>query len=150
MSVFENVAFGLRGQGTRRKRIAEDVREVLRQVDLHNHMRRYPHQLSGGEKQRLAVARALATRPAYLLMDEPFSSLDPMLKKEMVTLLNRLKQKLAMGVIYVTHNLDDVFELADDVSIMREGVILCSLDQERLASISREDLTAWYMENANG
>jgi len=149
LSVFEYLAFGLRSQGTGRKRIAEQVREVLRQVELHNHMCRYPHQLSGGEKQRLTVARALATRPAYLLMDEPFSSLDPMLKKEMITLLNRLKQNLAMGVIYVTHDLNDVFELADAVAIMRRGVILCSMDRERLSSISYEDSTAWYMENAN-
>jgi iron(III) transport system ATP-binding protein len=127
MSVFENVAFGPRGKGAGRKRIAEQVQEALQQVGLHNHMRRYPHQLSGGERQRLAVARALATRPAYLLMDEPFSSLDWVLKKEMVTLLRGLKRSLSMGVIYVTHDLNEVFDLANSVSIMRRGSILCTM-----------------------
>jgi iron(III) transport system ATP-binding protein len=148
LSVFENVAFGLRGKGSGRKRIAEKVHDVLQQVDLHNHVRRYPHQLSGGEKQRLAVARALATRPAYLLMDEPFSSLDPVLKREMVTLLNGLKQDLAMGVLYVTHDLNEVFDLADAVSVMSQSAILCSIDKEGLSSMSREELVAWYVDNA--
>lgn len=148
LNVFENIAFGLRGKRVPRRQIAERVNEVLRQVGLHDHVRRYPHQLSGGEKQRVAIARSLATKPAYLLMDEPFSSLDPVLKKETVILLNGLKQSLDMGVIYVTHDLNEVQDLADSVSIMRQGVISGNMDKERFSSLSREELMAWYVDNA--
>ena len=150
MSVRDNVAFGLQGKGAGRKGIAEQVQEALRQVGLHDHIRRYPHQLSGGERQRLAVARALAAKPAYLLMDEPFSSLDWLVKEEMITLLSGLKRSLSMGVIYVTHDLGEVLDLADSVSIMHSGSILCSMAKEELSAMSREDLMAWYRDNAQG
>lgn len=146
MSVFNNVAFGLRGKGIPRKMISERIEVALRQVALQDHGGRFPHQLSGGERQRLAIARALAGNPAYLLMDEPFSSLDPVLKKEMTRLLRDLIKQIHMGIVYVTHNLDEALSLGDRIVVMRHGKFLSAIERKLFASFAQEDLLAWYME----
>jgi ABC-type proline/glycine betaine transport system ATPase subunit len=119
---------------------------VLRQVSLHEYIKSFPHQLSGGEKQRLAIARALATAPAYLLMDEPFSSLDPVLKTELMELLMEVKTQYKMGVIYVTHNLDEAITLADRMTIIRGGQLQGEITQERINTITQAELLEWYRE----
>ena len=94
---------------------------VLNQVKLANKADNYPHHLSGGEQQRLAIARAIAGKPDILLMDEPFSSLDFRLKKEMMGLLSNLRNEREMTVLYVTHNLDEIMHLSDNVLVMEKG-----------------------------
>ncbi len=144
LSVSANIAFGLKGRGLTQQQLTERVEETLNQVTLHDCARRYPHQLSGGQKQRLAVARALATRPAYLLMDEPFSSLDAVLKKELTTLLINFRQQFRMGIIYVTHNLDEALGLADRIAVMRDGTLIDMIDRTEFSSFSQDDLFGWY------
>jgi len=97
------------------------VELVLSQVKLNDRADNYPHHLSGGEQQRLAIARAIAGKPDLLLMDEPFSSLDFKLKMEMMELLNNLRDEREMTVIYVTHNLDEIMYLSDHVLVMEKG-----------------------------
>ncbi len=147
MTLFNNVAFGLRGQGFNKAVIAEKVETVLDQVSLHEHKRYFPHQLSGGERQRLAIARALVTTPAYLLMDEPFSSLDPILKNEMMELLIRIKEQFQIGIIYVTHNLDEALNLADRITIMRQGELLGKIGRDHFDTINQDELLEWYREH---
>jgi ABC-type Fe3+/spermidine/putrescine transport system ATPase subunit len=144
MQVRENVVFGLSGHGIEevRKRVAS----VLQWVSLQEHSRRYPHQLSGGEQQRLAIARALAPGHPYLLMDEPFSSLDPVLKEEMIRLVKQLHEQLHTAILYVTHNLDEALALADRVLLMDQGRIVDELGKDALGKLSQPDLLQWYRE----
>ncbi|MFH1146220.1 MAG: ATP-binding cassette domain-containing protein [Pseudomonadota bacterium] len=98
-----------------------EIESVLKSVDLNGYANRYPSQLSGGEKQRLAIARAIASRSNYLLMDEPFSSLDPLLKKELRELVLGLRSSPGMGIVYVTHNMEEIFAIADCIAVMNKG-----------------------------
>lgn len=104
--------------------IKAEINKVLKDVNLEDCLRRRPHELSGGEKQRLAIARAVAAKPAYLLMDEPFSNLDSLLKKQLRDLVIGLKSNLHMGIIYVTHLVEEALALADRMAIMKEGTLI--------------------------
>ncbi|OAD22711.1 molybdate ABC superfamily ATP binding cassette transporter, ABC protein [Candidatus Thiomargarita nelsonii] len=114
-------------------------------VSLQPHQQRFPSQLSGGEKQRLAIGRAIATTPDYLLLDEPFNNLDVILKQEMIDLLLALKKKMGMGILYVTHHLDEVLSLADRVIAMRQGQLRQII--EKTQSFNEQELLTWYTEN---
>lgn len=144
LSAFANVAFGLRGRGQSTEIVRAMGEEALSRVALSPHRDRFPHQLSGGERQRLAIARALAGRPAYVLMDEPFSSLDPLLKEQMSALVKELRASLGLGVLYVTHNLDEALTLGDRIVLMSRGRVVGSLEREQVASFTERDLLAWY------
>ncbi len=146
MRVLEHVSFGLASGWLKRRRAVELGLAVLRWVDLEDHKDRFPHELSGGERQRLAIARALAPGYPYLLMDEPFSSLDPLLKDEMMTLLCRLREALRTTMVYVTHDLDEALNLADRILMMKQGRIAGELMSETIAAMSRESLLEWYKD----
>ncbi|CAH1651254.1 sulfate/thiosulfate ABC transporter ATP binding subunit [Hyphomicrobiales bacterium] len=127
MSVFENVAFGLsiRPRETRpvKADIARRVVELLELVQMGAYGGRYPAQLSGGQRQRVALARALAIQPKMLLLDEPFGALDARIRKDLRRWLRGLHEQLGMTTIFVTHDQEEAFELADRVVVMGEGVI---------------------------
>jgi iron(III) transport system ATP-binding protein len=144
MRVLQNVTFGLASGWHAGRRAREQARTALQWVNLERHEQRYPHALSGGERQRLAIARALAPGHPYLLMDEPFSNLDPLLKEEMVALVRRLRERLQTTVLYVTHNLDEALALADRVLIMKRGQIIGELPAAKLTGMSQRGLFEWY------
>jgi sulfate transport system ATP-binding protein len=121
MTVFENVAFGLRVRRTPRAQIASRVRELLQLVRLEGMERRYPSQLSGGQRQRVALARALAVQPRVLLLDEPFGALDAQVRQELRQWLRRLHDEIHLTTIFVTHDQEEAFEVADRVVVMRHG-----------------------------
>ena len=121
MTVREHIEFVLKKNKPSKDVIKSKIDELLRDVNLNGYDKRFPHELSGGEKQRLAIVRALASNPTYLLMDEPFSNLDTILKEEMQELVVRLKNSFKMGNLYVTHNIDEAFELADRIAVMNKG-----------------------------
>lgn len=123
MTVGEHIEFVLKKDKLSRNVMKSKIDNILRNVNLNGYDTRYPHELSGGEKQRLAIARALAPNPTYLLMDEPFSNLDPILKEELQKLIMALKNRLQMGIIYVTHNIEEALALADRMAIMNKGRI---------------------------
>ena len=104
MTVKENIAFGLKGNKMRREDRERKIKKILSTINLEGHLNRYPHQLSGGEKQRLAIARALSLKPHILLLDEPLASLDPLLSKELQKTILNLQKELQITLIYVTHD----------------------------------------------
>jgi len=119
LTVEGNVAFGLHRVPRRRRR--DRVREVLELVGLADLAGRYPHQLSGGQQQRAALARALAPEPAVLLLDEPFSNLDALLKPMLRDELARILRSAGTTTLVVVHDQEDVVSLADRVAILRDG-----------------------------
>ena len=123
MSVFENVAFGLRVRKTPDAEVRSRVEELLRLVRLDGLGGRKPSQLSGGQRQRVALARALAIRPKILLLDEPFGALDAKVRVELRQWLRRLHDEIGMTSVFVTHDQEEAFELADRVVVMNEGRI---------------------------
>lgn len=144
MRALENVCFALASGWRTRRSAIEHGLTALSWVELERHKHRYPHQLSGGERQRLAIARALAPGYPCVLMDEPFSSLDPLLKDEMIALLRRLRETLRTTIVYVTHDLDEALTLADRILMMKQGRIVGELVSATLAGMSRESLLEWY------
>jgi sulfate transport system ATP-binding protein len=127
MSVFENIAFGLRVQKRSirpsEEKIRERVEELLAAVQLSDFAKRLPSQLSGGQRQRIAFARALAIGPEVLLLDEPFGALDAKVRKELRAWLRSFQDTTHLTSLFVTHDQDEAFEVADRVVIIDKGVI---------------------------
>jgi len=113
MSVYENVAYG-----AKEKRLVEELLKLFQIEEIRD---RYPDQISGGQKQRVAFARALASRPELLLLDEPFSALDRSLKEELYGELRRIQEIYDLPAVIVSHDFDEVFNLADWLVVMEEG-----------------------------
>jgi multiple sugar transport system ATP-binding protein len=124
MKVFDNIAFGLRMRKERRAVVAERVRSVAEMLDIGGLLDRYPSQISGGQRQRVAVARALAARSDVLLMDEPLSNLDALLRMQMRAELKALLQRLETTTIYVTHDQVEALSMGDRIAVMNEGRIV--------------------------
>jgi sulfate transport system ATP-binding protein len=123
MTVFENVAFGLRVRGWKSGAVRERVLELLALVRLESMEGRYPSQLSGGQRQRVALARALAARPQVLLLDEPFGALDARVRADLRQWLRRLHDEVPVTTVFVTHDQEEAFEVADKVVVMNGGRI---------------------------
>jgi iron(III) transport system ATP-binding protein len=138
LTVEQNVAFGLPGCSSRAR-----ARELLELVGLSGFWDRYPHELSGGEQQRVALARSLATDPKVLLLDEPFSNLDADLRPKMRAELKLLLQRLNCTTVFVTHDQEEAFELADQVAVLNAGRLEQMDTPERLY---REPATRFVAE----
>src|SRR5713226_9380965 len=123
MTVAENVAFGLEAQGMAKAEAAARVAETLAVVDLSGFQERRVTQLSGGQQQRVALARALAPRPRVLLLDEPLSNLDPTLRERTRRELARLIRKIGITTLFVTHEQEEAFDLADRVAVLHRGAL---------------------------
>jgi multiple sugar transport system ATP-binding protein len=123
MTVYENVAFGLRMQKAPEARVKAQVEKAAGLLHIEPYLERYPAKLSGGQRQRVAVARALAVEPAVLLMDEPLSNLDALLRLEMRSELKAVLQGAGTTTIYVTHDQTEAMGLADRIALMNKGVI---------------------------
>jgi glycine betaine/proline transport system ATP-binding protein len=123
-SVEENVAFGLKLQGIPKKERIERAREALKTVGLEKWGHYLPAALSGGMRQRVGIARALVVESPVLLMDEPFSGLDPLIRREMQDELVRLQEEMHKTIFFVTHDLDEAMRLGDRMAVMRSGSIV--------------------------
>ena len=123
MSVFENVAYGLRVKGDRETGIRRKVREGLDLVGLGKAEHRFPNQLSGGEQQRVALARVLVLQPRVLLMDEPLSNLDAKLRIHMRTEIRRIQKHLNITCLYVTHDQGEALTMSDRIMVMHRGKV---------------------------
>ena len=123
-TVYENVAFPLRYTGMKKAEINEKVKSLLKLVDLADREKSYPSELSGGQKQRVAIARALASDPEVLLSDEATSALDPQNTRSILKLLKKLNTELGITVVVITHEMDVIKEICDDVAVMEKGNIV--------------------------
>lgn len=123
MTIAENIGYGLRVRKVPKSERDERVNELLHLIRLDGLGGRYPSQLSGGQRQRVALARALAARPSVLLLDEPFGALDAKVRQELRQWLRRLHQELHVTSVFVTHDQEEAFEVADRVVVMNNGKI---------------------------
>ena len=123
LTVLDNAAYALKIAGVPRETRRARAREVLALVGLADYADRYPDQLSGGMRQRVGIARALAADPEIIIMDEALSALDPLIRREMQNEIRALQKKLGKTVIFITHDLDEAIRLADRVLIMKDGEI---------------------------
>ncbi len=123
-TVAENAAYGLAIQGTPIGQAKEQSRQWLDRVGLSGFENHYPSQLSGGMQQRVGLARALATDADILLMDEPFSALDPLIRTDMQQVLLGLQEELHKTIVFITHDLDEALRLGDSIAILRDGAVI--------------------------
>jgi spermidine/putrescine transport system ATP-binding protein len=121
LTVYENVAFGLRRRKVATDEIRKRVLEMLELVELPGYERRKPSQISGGQAQRIALARALINRPAVLLLDEPLGALDLKLRKQMQVELKRIQKEVGITFIYVTHDQEEAMTMSDRIAVMNRG-----------------------------
>lgn len=121
MKVRDHIDFVLKSKGIKD---AEEIKGILRLVGMESFSESYPEQLSGGEKQRVAIARTLAQKPKILLLDEPMSNLDNILVDELKKEIRRLHKKLMTPTVYVTHNYLELIDIADRIAVMHEGRII--------------------------
>jgi|RhiMetdeSRZDD1v2_1073273.scaffolds.fasta_scaffold63286_3 glycine betaine/proline transport system ATP-binding protein len=124
LSVLDNVAFPLKIQGKPAGERLARAREMVALVGLEGRERALPHQLSGGQQQRVGIARSLAVGPELWYLDEPFSALDPLIRRQMQDEFLRLQQLLKKTIVFITHDITEAFRVADRLAIMREGRII--------------------------
>ena len=151
-TVVDNVATVPRLLGASRKQARATAMDVLARVGLGEELaQRYPAQLSGGQQQRVGVARALAADPPILLMDEPFSAVDPVVRKELQQELLRLQSALAKTIVLVTHDIDEAITLGDRVAVLRPGGVLAQYaTPEELLTAPADEFVAGFLGAERG
>lgn len=149
MTVEQNVAFGLRMQKVKADESQARVREALELVELGNFAGRYPHQLSGGQCQRVALARSLVTRPRLLLLDEPLSALDARIRKHLREQIRTIQRELGLTTIFVTHDQEEALTMSDRIFLMNQGRIVQSGDAETLYTAPVDLFAAGFIGNYN-
>ncbi|MEM2046889.1 MAG: ABC transporter ATP-binding protein [Candidatus Jordarchaeales archaeon] len=149
MTVLENILYGLKMRGVRGSEAARRVKEVMRELGLEGLEDRMPSSLSGGEKQRVSLARTLVTEPRVLLLDEPLSNLDPQTRRSARELLLRIHRNTGMTMIYVTHDQVDAHILADRVAVMRDGAIEQAGSLRELMEHPQSPFVASFMSLGN-
>ncbi|WP_028634657.1 MULTISPECIES: ABC transporter ATP-binding protein [Pseudomonas] len=149
MTVEQNVAFGLRMQKVKPDERLARVREALELVELGSFAGRYPHQLSGGQCQRVALARSLVTRPRLLLLDEPLSALDARIRKHLREQIRAIQRELGLTTIFVTHDQEEALTMSDRIFLMNQGRIVQSGDAETLYTAPVDLFAAGFIGNYN-
>lgn len=148
-TVLDNVAFGLELQGVDPARRRERAREVIAAVGLEGWEDSLPEQLSGGMQQRVGLARALATDPDVLLMDEPFSALDPLIRREMQEELLRLQRTVQKTILFVTHDLDEALHLGDRIAIMKDARVVQVGTPEEILAHPADDYVRAFVQDVD-
>ena len=143
--VLDNVAYGLEIQGVDKEARYKAATVAIETVGLDGWERYYPREMSGGMQQRVGIARALAVDPDVMIMDEPFSGLDPLIRRRMQDELIALETKLHKTIVFITHDLNEAIKLGDRVAIMRDGVIVQEGDPEEIVTRPADDYIADFV-----
>ena len=149
LSVRNNVAYGLRLKKMPRPEIDKKVEEMLDIVGLADKIDQYPAQLSGGQQQRVALARAMVTAPKVLLLDEPLSAIDALLRKNLQIEIRRIQQQLGITTIYVTHDQDEAMIMSDVINLFHDGKIEQSGTPEQIYTRPATRFAATFIGNYN-
>ena len=147
--VLDNAAYGLKVQGVGRKERQQRAMHWLEQVGLAGYERQYPHQLSGGMQQRVGLARALATDAEILLMDEAFSALDPLIRREMQDQLLQLQSQLNKTIVFITHDLDEALRLGNRIAILKGGELVQEGTPEDILLSPADDYVQAFLQDVN-
>ena len=145
--IVDNVAFGLEVQGIEREDRERKAVEILDVVGLDGWAQHYPDELSGGMQQRVGLARALATDPEIMLFDEPFSALDPLIRRDMQDEVIRLQRDLRKTMIFITHDLLEALKLGDRIAIMKDGAFVQMGTPEEVVSKPADDYVADFIRD---
>jgi glycine betaine/proline transport system ATP-binding protein len=145
--VLDNVAYGLEIQGVARPQRHRRAAEMLALVGLDGHEHQFPDQLSGGMQQRVGLARALATDPAVLLFDEPFSALDPLIRRDMQDEVRRLHAEVGKTLVFITHDLSEALKLGDRIAVLRDGSVVQVGTPEELVGAPADDYVADFVRD---
>jgi glycine betaine/proline transport system ATP-binding protein len=148
-TVSSNVAFGLEIQGVDEETRIKKAYDVIKTVGLEGYEEKMTGQLSGGMQQRVGLARALATDPEILLMDEAFSALDPLIRTNMQDELLDLQEKVHKTILFITHDLDEALKLGDRIAIMKDGVIVQIGTPEEILTNPSDDYVKAFVENVD-
>ena len=146
-NVLQNVAFPLEVQGQDTTKRENRAKEVIKLVGLEGREKYYPRELSGGQQQRVGLARSLAVEPDVWFLDEPFSALDPLIRKEMQNEFLRLQSMLKKTIVFITHDFDEAIRLADRIAIMYEGLIVQVGTAEELITKPATDYVAEFTKD---
>ena len=149
LTVLENVGFPLSVQGAAKNKREARAREVIELVGLKGRENAYPRELSGGQQQRVGIARSLAVEPEIWFLDEPFSALDPLIRREMQSELMRLQSVLRKTIVFITHDFDEAIRLADRIAIMKDGEIIQIGAPEELVLNPATDYVAEFTRDVN-
>jgi molybdate/tungstate transport system ATP-binding protein len=144
MTAFENIAFGLRLRNITESETDQRVRSLLREFNIDHLTDRYPSSLSGGEQQRLALARALAVKPDILLLDEPFSALDPSTREECMRMVLALKKSQDLTIVQVSHSREEAYSVSDRVVLIIDGSIVQTGSADDIFHAPRSPAAAKY------
>lgn len=144
LTVAENIALIPEMKGLDKERVASKTVELLEKVGLpaSDYADRKPHELSGGEQQRIGIVRAIIAEPKILLMDEPFSALDAISRKQLQALTKELHKEFGMTTIFVTHDTDEALKLGDRIAVLQEGEIVQVADSETILAQPANDFVA--------
>ncbi len=149
MTVRQNVAFGLQIQKKEKQYIEDKVKEVLEIVGLSEKINQYPSQLSGGQQQRVALARAIVMEPGVLLLDEPLSAIDALLRRNLQIEIRRIQQKLGITTIFVTHDQEEAMVMSDTIHLFHEGLIEQSGSPEQIYAYPETKFAANFIGHYN-
>ncbi len=147
--VLGNVAYGLEVRGINKKEREEKAMEMISMVGLEGWENTKISNLSGGMRQRVGIARALANDPDILLMDEPFSALDPLVRREMQFELLSIQEKLNKTIVFITHDIDEAFKLGNTVAIMRDGKLIQTATPEEMSTHPANDYVRDFINSAD-
>ncbi len=148
-TILENAEYGLEVQGIPKEERAEKAKKSLEMVGLGSYVDQYPNQLSGGMQQRVGLARALANDPEILLMDEAFSALDPLIRKDMQDELLELQDSMHKTIIFITHDLDEALRIGDRIALMKDGSIVQIGTPEEILTNPADEYVERFVEDVD-
>ncbi|EGQ9281785.1 choline ABC transporter ATP-binding protein [Vibrio vulnificus] len=149
LTVLDNVAFGLEMQGMAKKQRRKKAKEQLEMVGLSEWLDKYPHELSGGMQQRVGLARAFAMDTDILLMDEPFSALDPLIRAQLQDELIQLQKKMNKTILFVSHDLDEALKIGNNIAIMESGCLIQHGAPEEIVLSPETDYVKDFVAHTN-